>query len=84
MDGKLNIRFRNIIGLKAFAFTRLVTILGIGWPLYLMFGVTGGPKRGFTSHFIVPNKLFPPRMLLKVGASNIGLGIFVYLLYLWV
>lgn len=83
MDGKLNIKFRDIIGLEAFAFTRLFTILVLGWPLYLIFGVTGAPKRGFTSHFIVPNKLFPPRMLLKVGFSNLGLGIFIYILYLW-
>lgn len=26
--------------------------LVLGWPLYLLFGATGGPSRGFTNHFI--------------------------------
>lgn len=59
-------------------------IAWIGWPMYLMFGVTGGPERGFTSHFIVPNKLFPKEKLLKVGVSNLGLILMGYLIYLWV
>jgi hypothetical protein len=55
----------------------------IGWPLYLLIGVTGAPDRGFTSHFIVPNKLFPPKYLVKVHVSTLGLVGMVYLLYLW-
>ena len=26
--------------------------LVLGWPLYLLFGATGGPSRGFTNHFV--------------------------------
>ena len=55
----------------------------LGWPLYLLTGVTGGSARGFTSHFIVPNQLFPPRLLFKVCLSNVGLMFIIYLLYLW-
>lgn len=51
--------------------------------MYLLIGVTGGKARGFTSHFIVPNKLFPPRLLLKVTLSNIGLCAVIYGLYRW-
>jgi hypothetical protein len=47
-------------------------------------GATGGPSRGFTSHFIVPNGLFPKDKLLKVHISNAGLIVMLYILYLWV
>lgn len=55
----------------------------LGWPVYLIFGTTGGPARGFTSHFIVPNKLFPKDKLVKVGISNLGLMIVFFALYKW-
>lgn len=55
----------------------------LGWPVYLITGATGGPERGFTSHFIVPNKLFPKDKLVKVGLSNLGIFIFCFLLYKW-
>ena len=51
--------------------------------MYLLFGISGGPKHGFTSHFFVPNGLFKKDKVLKVHASNLGLAIVIYLLYLW-
>lgn len=76
-------KMRDIIGVESFSIWQIFNILTIGWPLYLLFGFTGGPSRGFTSHFFVPNKLFPKEKLLKVHISNLGLVIMVYFLYLW-
>ena len=80
--GKFNIKLRNTIGLKLFSFKRLLNIV-VGWYMYIIIGTSGGPKRGFTSHIIVPNKLFPTSKLLKVWLSNLGVGVCIYLLYLW-
>ncbi len=59
--------------------------LFFGWYMYLLIGTTGGPARGFTSHFLVPNELFSikrPLLLAKVLISNLGLFGVGYLLYL--
>ncbi|EAS03232.2 fatty acid desaturase (macronuclear) [Tetrahymena thermophila SB210] len=77
------IKLRDIIGVESFSIWQVLNILVIGWPAYLIFGATGGPARGFSSHFIVPNKLFTKDKLLKVHLSNLGLVIVGYLLYLW-
>lgn len=61
----------------------MVTICTIGWPVYLLTGASGGPKRGFSSHFIVPNGLFAKDKILKVHFSNLGLCVVIYLLYKW-
>jgi hypothetical protein len=74
---------RDVIGEDAFSIFNIFSLIFVGWPLYLLFGVTGGPARGRTSHFIVPNKLFPSNKLFKVHLSNIGLIVVIYLLYLW-
>ena len=55
----------------------------VGFPSYLTMGLSGGPSRGYTSHFIVPNKLFPANKAMKVHISSIGLLFVCYLLYLW-
>jgi hypothetical protein len=47
------------LGNDAFAIFQIFIIVVLGWPLYLLMGATGSPKRGFTSHFFVPNQLFP-------------------------
>lgn len=52
-------KIKSLIGEDAFSILNINLIAWLGWPMYLLFGVTGGPARGFTSHFIVPNKLFP-------------------------
>ncbi|KAM3143396.1 hypothetical protein pb186bvf_004457 [Paramecium bursaria] len=81
--GRFYTRLRDIIGPESFAAIQIFNIAVLGWPLYLLTGVTGGSARGFTSHFIVPNQLFPPRLLFKVCLSNVGLMFIIYLLYLW-
>jgi omega-6 fatty acid desaturase (delta-12 desaturase) len=81
--GKLYMKFRDSVGVDAWAIYQMFTVFVLGWPSYLTFGATGGPKRGFTSHFIVPNKLFPTNKLFKVGISNVGLLVMFYLLYIW-
>lgn len=81
--GRFYQKMRDILGVESFACVQIFNITVLGWPLYLLLGVTGGSARGFTSHFIVPNKLFPPRVLLKVSLSNIGLCVVIYGLYLW-
>ncbi len=51
--------------------------LVIGWPAYLLWGATGGPKYGTSNHF-VPFKpfdtaLWPASWPKKVTRSDIGL-----------
>lgn len=77
-------KIKEIIGVESFALFQFFNITVIGWPLYLLIGVTGAPKRGFTSHFFVPNQLFPKDKLLGVFISNIGLMVMATLIYKWV
>jgi len=81
--GKFYMKIRDAIGTDAWACFQMFTIFFIGWPAYLIFGSTGAPKRGFTSHFFVPNQLFPTNKLFKVGLSNVGLFVMFYILYIW-
>jgi len=60
--GRLYMKIRDFIGTDAWAIFQCSVIFLIGWFFYLIFGSTGGPKRGFTSHFIVPNQLFPKKI----------------------
>lgn len=71
-------KLKGIMGVEAFSIFQFFNITVIGWPLYLLIGATGGPKRGFTSHFIVPNKLFPKDKLPGVILSNLGLMFMCY------
>jgi len=82
-SGQFYMKMRDNIGSDAWAVFQMFIIFFIGWPMYLIFGSTGGPKRGFTSHFFVPNELFPRNKLLKVGVSNLGLFCVFYMLYVW-
>lgn len=81
--GQKFLRMRDAIGEDAFAIYTIITMLFIGWPAYLLFGCTGGPARGFTSHFFVPNQLFPKKMLPKMLFSIFGLVVVIFGLYLW-
>jgi omega-6 fatty acid desaturase (delta-12 desaturase) len=49
-----------------------IAYLGPGWILYLLIGATGGPGRGKTNHFIVPNGLFPASKVAEVHFSTFG------------
>ena len=48
-----------------------------------MFGLTGGPERGLTSHFVGPNKLFPREKMHLVILSDIGMLTMFYIFYAW-
>jgi fatty acid desaturase len=58
-----------------------------GWPMYLLFGTTGGPERGTTSHFWpfrpFSRALFPSRLNRKVLASSAGVATTIGLLIWW-
>jgi len=73
------------------AFTRMVTHLVLGWPAYIVAGVTGGPKYGKTNHMWPyppfqngERELFPGReWKRKVLLSDVGLVAMTAVLYLW-
>jgi len=51
--------------------------------MYLLIGVTGGVSRGKTSHFMVPNLLFPKKRVVKVIISHIGCLVVLVFVYKW-
>jgi omega-6 fatty acid desaturase (delta-12 desaturase) len=57
--GKFYLRMREIMGNESFAIFHIFNLSLLGFPLYMLIGASGGSARGFTSHFLVPNKLFP-------------------------
>ncbi|MEZ6097360.1 MAG: fatty acid desaturase [Pirellulaceae bacterium] len=65
----------------------IFTHLAIGWPLYLMFGLTGGPIRGMTNHFWpywpFSSALFPGKWKAKVLASTVGVLTTLIALIAW-
>ncbi|MGB3411456.1 MAG: fatty acid desaturase [Microthrixaceae bacterium] len=73
---------RNAKGAGAIAMALLV-----GWPAYLLTGVSGAPKRGRTNHFwpVKPfsTDLFPPRWHARVWASTAGVAAVLALLLAW-
>jgi fatty acid desaturase len=44
--------FGRRVGESFFGAIQSTVHLVLGWPMYLLFGATGGPSRGFTNHFI--------------------------------
>lgn len=72
--------FGNRWGQRVFGQFQLVSHLLVGWPAYLLFGVTGGPAYGTTNHFVhfpldlkEPEKrLFPGAWRPKVYKSSAG------------
>jgi len=66
------------LGKRAWGTLQLVFHLVFGWPAYLLWGATGGPKYGTSNHF-VPVKpfntnLWPASWPLKVWRSDLGIG----------
>jgi omega-6 fatty acid desaturase (delta-12 desaturase) len=86
-NGKTHRLFKtihNLFGETGFVWYYIISTLFFGWYAYLFFGATGSPKRGFTSHFFVPNKLFPMNSTKKVVhyiISMAGLGGMFYVLF---
>jgi len=76
-------RFENLLvqtGPGIWAVGHLCILLGFGWWGYLIFGISGAPAWGGSSHFFAPNGMFPesrPGLLAKVNLSNA-------LLLLWI
>jgi len=70
-----------MLGKKLNGLIQMVMHLVFGWPAYLLFGATGGPKYGVSNHF-VPSKpfnptLWPGKWKNKVLQSDIGIVAFL-------
>ena len=80
-------RWQETFGDEAFAIVVIVLRFLVGWPLYLLTGVTGGPTRGMTNHFWpgwpFSAALFPGALRRKVWLSDIGVVVMIGLLGWW-
>ena len=80
-------RWQETFGDEAFAIVVIVFRFLVGWPLYLLTGVTGGPARGMTNHFWpgwpFSAALFPGAWRRKVWLSDIGVVAVLGLLGWW-
>ncbi|MGB0373019.1 MAG: fatty acid desaturase [Opitutales bacterium] len=85
--GKAMSDFEKFLGDDAFAIFSMLSKFLIGWPLYLLVGLSGGPKRGITNHFwpLKPfaTSLFPRRMHTKMWISDLGVIGFLGVLVWW-
>ena len=80
---RFSIKLKSLLGPSAYAVVSIAVHLLIGWPLYLLIGITGGPGHGFpTSHFtsLPPfnsgeHKLFPGKWINLMRLSNCGIVI---------
>jgi len=65
-----------LVGKQVWGGIQLLLHLIVGWPAYLLFGATGGPKYGVSNHFVpvqpFNTKLWPGRWPKKVWQSDIG------------
>ncbi|CAM9515488.1 unnamed protein product [Discosporangium mesarthrocarpum] len=84
--------FGKPLGTAIFGVMQTFNHLVAGWPAYLMFGVTGGPSRGMTSHFfphppfstgVQGSDLFPGAWKKKVWMSDVGVVAMVAGLATW-
>ena len=85
--GQRTLRVRNRIGVGTHGLFTVVSRLTFGWPLYLLFGMTGGSSRGLTNHFW-PGRpfsaaLFPNRWKTKVYWSALGVIAMLGVLAAW-
>jgi len=74
--GNAELAVSRILGKNLWGFIQLFFHLVVGWPAYLLFGATGGPKYGVSNHF-VPSKpfskaLWPGKWPKKVLQSDLG------------
>ncbi len=85
--GKAWLRWQEVFGDEAFAIIVIGLRFLVGWPLYLLTGVTGGPARGVTNHFWpawpFSAALFPGAWRRKVWLSDIGVAVMLSLLGWW-
>jgi len=74
--GELEMKTVKLLGKNFWGAVQLFLHLVIGWPAYLLWGATGGPKYGVSNHFL-PTKpfataLWPGKWPKKVLQSDIG------------
>lgn len=85
--GQARQRWQDAIGDEAFAIMNLASRLLLGWPGYLLIGVSGGPARGITNHYwpLKPflTELFPCTWRRKVWISDLGVLAMLGLLVWW-
>eukprot|EP01127_Copromyxa_protea_P004892 TRINITY_DN14717_c0_g1_i1.p1 TRINITY_DN14717_c0_g1~~TRINITY_DN14717_c0_g1_i1.p1 ORF type:complete len:398 (-),score=78.13 TRINITY_DN14717_c0_g1_i1:52-1245(-) len=86
--GAAALESRLSMGDDAFGILNTIQHLLFGWPAYLLTGVSGGPNRGVTNHFIGfstgEQELFPTHLKHKVWASDVGIVVVLFALYKWV
>lgn len=74
-------------GDDAFAIVKILRYCTVGWPSYLLLGVSGGPSRGVTNHFWphwpFQNDMFVGRWRWKVLLSTVGVGVVLVGLVTW-
>ncbi|XP_065175832.1 uncharacterized protein LOC135805677 [Sycon ciliatum] len=68
-------KWRRVVGDDVFSLFHNFYFVLFGWPQYLLTGVSGGPGRGRTNHFVPgeSNKLFPKNWWPKIWASTAGI-----------
>ncbi len=75
------------LGKYLFGILQLILHLLFGWPAYLLFGKTGGPKYGTTNHFWPTSpfskKLWPSIWARKVWLSDWGIAVVLIGLLIW-
>ena len=75
---------RRRVGIRTHGAFTIASRLTIGWPAYLVAGLTGGSERGVTNHFWprrpFSGALFPDRWKRKVHWSSVGVVTTVALL----
>jgi len=81
--GQRSLEFHERVGARVHGMLTLVGRLLFGWPLYLLFGLTGGPERGVTTHFAPSSGLFPRRWRVRVWLSTAGVVSVLGLLAWW-
>ncbi len=86
-SGARLVRARRGMGAGPFAVWTIISRLLVGWPMYLVAGLTGGPSRGRTNHFWpyrpFSSSLFPARWHRRVLASAVGVTVMGIVLVAW-
>ncbi len=85
--GENEIESFKALGRIKFGIFQLITHLFAGWPAYLLFGKTGGPRYGMSNHFWprfpFSSKLWPSIWSKKVWLSDCGIVVVLFLILIW-
>jgi omega-6 fatty acid desaturase (delta-12 desaturase) len=85
--GRAWAKWHRFFGDESFAIVMMLVRFLVGWPLYLMTGVSGGPKYGVTNHFWpmwpFSATMFPGRWRVKVWLSSLGVFVTLGVLGWW-